>query len=145
MNAERSASSIEDLKKYKYIIIVAGSRKFTDYQIFTYHLELFLQHLSVEEDVLNNCIFVTGRAFSGPDDMIITWCKEHQKPWIEFIANWDAEGKGAGFIRNAKMADIGTHLLSYWDGESRGTKHMIDIAKKRSLRSRVIRVRSEKT
>ena len=32
-----------------------------------------------------------------------------------------------------QMAQYGTHLLAAWDGESKGTKHMIDISRKAGL------------
>ena len=34
--------------------------------------------------------------------------------------------KTAGFKRNMKMAEYADVLLAIWDGESKGTKHMID-------------------
>jgi len=36
----------------------------------------------------------------------------------------------------AKHADA---LVAFWNGKSRGTKHMIDIATKKNLKSRIIR------
>lgn len=35
-------------------------------------------------------------------------------------------GKSGGPIRNAIMAAAGDELLAFWDGQSRGTKNMID-------------------
>ena len=49
-------------------------------------------------------------------------------------ANWDKYGKSAGYIRNKEMAEYADALLALWDGESRGTKHMIDLAKKNNLK-----------
>ena len=36
-------------------------------------------------------------------------------------------------IRNAQMADYADILLAFWDGESKGTKHMINLAEKKDL------------
>lgn len=42
-------------------------------------------------------------------------------------AEWDRLGKSAGRVRNEKMALLGADLcIAFWDGESRGTKDMID-------------------
>ncbi len=37
------------------------------------------------------------------------------------------------------MANAGTHLLAFWDGESPGTKHMISAAERRGLKVHVVR------
>lgn len=54
------------------------------------------------------------------------WAVSHQIPVVRYPANWDAQGKIAGHIRNAQMAVIGDALLVLWDGKSRGTKNMIE-------------------
>jgi hypothetical protein len=43
-----------------------------------------------------------------------------------FPAEWDKYGKGAGFRRNEEMADYADALIAVWDGQSKGTKHMIE-------------------
>jgi predicted Rossmann fold nucleotide-binding protein DprA/Smf involved in DNA uptake len=47
-----------------------------------------------------------------------------------FPADWDLHGKGAGHIRNRQMAEYADALVAVWDGESRGTKNMIDTMKR---------------
>lgn len=44
----------------------------------------------------------------------------------DFPADWDAHGKKAGILRNIQMGDYADALIAFWDGKSRGTKHMID-------------------
>lgn len=51
-----------------------------------------------------------------------------------FPADWNAHGKAAGPIRNNQMAEYADALIAIWDGSSRGTKHMIEAAKKRGLK-----------
>lgn len=36
------------------------------------------------------------------------------------------------------MADYGTHLMLIWDGESRGSKNMLEEAKRQELKIRII-------
>jgi hypothetical protein len=48
-------------------------------------------------------------------------------------------GKGAGYIRNATMAKNADAVIAFWDGNSPGTKHMIDIANQKKLPVRIIR------
>lgn len=37
------------------------------------------------------------------------------------------------------MAEVADALIAFWDGESHGTKHMIDIMNNKNLKVRVIR------
>lgn len=50
-----------------------------------------------------------------------------------FPADWDTHGKRAGYLRNYAMADNAEALLAVWDGQSKGTQHMIDIAEAKGL------------
>jgi len=54
-------------------------------------------------------------------------------PVITFNADWDTYGKRAGYLRNVDMADNAEALIAIWDGKSKGTKHMIDIALDKGL------------
>ena len=51
---------------------------------------------------------------------------------------WDKYGKSAGYRRNVQMAEYADSCVVFWDGKSRGTKHMIDIAEKRNLNLRKV-------
>lgn len=54
-------------------------------------------------------------------------------PIVRFPADWNKHGKSAGFIRNTQMAEYAQALIAVWDGESRGTKHMIEEARRCGL------------
>ena len=54
-------------------------------------------------------------------------------PVERYPANWDKYGKSAGYKRNEQMAQNAEALVAIWDGQSKGTKHMIDLAKRYSL------------
>lgn len=60
-------------------------------------------------------------------------------PWPVrvFNADWSKHGRAAGPIRNAEMARYADRLIAVWDGESRGTKNMINTAKKYNLQTYV--------
>jgi hypothetical protein len=47
-------------------------------------------------------------------------------PVKRFPADWKKYGRSAGPIRNRAMAEYADRLLAVWDGQSRGTKNMID-------------------
>lgn len=54
-------------------------------------------------------------------------------------ADWKGLGKSAGYKWNEQMAQNADALVAFWDGQSRGTKHMIDLACKYGLKVRVIK------
>ncbi len=47
--------------------------------------------------------------------------------------DWNTIGPSAGPRRNRQMAEYAEALIAVWDGESRGTKNMIDEAQLRKL------------
>lgn len=56
----------------------------------------------------------------------------------EYPADWHGQGKAAGIIRNGKMLDARPDLvIAFWDGESRGTRHTIEEARRRGIRVEV--------
>jgi hypothetical protein len=85
---------------------------------------------------------VSGRA-RGIDTMGEQWARAHIVPIKPFIPDWYPNGPGgaldrrAGFKRNEEMATYADALLAVWDGTSRGTKDMIERAKRHNLRVEV--------
>ena len=96
-------------------VIVAGSRNIGDHrQIFD----------AIEESGFNITELISGCA-RGVDTIGEFWAAHNKIPVKRFRANWRLHKKAAGFIRNAVMADYADALIAIWDGESRGTKQMI--------------------
>ena len=58
----------------------------------------------------------------------------------QFPAKWSEKGKSAGYLRNVEMAQYANALIAFWDGKSKGTRHMIEIAKERGLSVRIIQI-----
>lgn len=146
------ALSHDAIENFDIALVVAGSREYNDYEQFKDQLEQYL----IEHFPRETVIFISGKAKKGPDDMIIRWCRENGRAWTEFPADWDdisAPGAfvksnrlgkrynaRAGHLRNAKMAEAGTHALCFWDCSSPGTKNMIDEAEKHGIVPKVILV-----
>jgi YspA, cpYpsA-related SLOG family len=68
----------------------------------------------------------------GIDQAGELWAKHKGKTLERYPADW-AKGRSAGYKRNEKMVGKAEALLAVWDGKSRGTRHMIDIATVRGL------------
>lgn len=47
---------------------------------------------------------------------------------IIFKPDWNKYGKSAGFKRNKLIVDEADKVIAFWDGQSKGTKHSIDLA-----------------
>lgn len=114
-----------ELTDYPVRICVAGSRSYHNTRMFDIILRVFLSWVGDEQYA-----FISGDAWRGPDRMIVDWAKLNNKRCFKFPADWDNLGKRAGYVRNAEMRKQLTHLLVFWDGESRGTKEMIENTKK---------------
>jgi hypothetical protein len=76
---------------------------------------------------------VSGGA-QGVDQLGEAWAYKNNIPVTMYLPEWEEHGKKAGFVRNIQMAQNAEALLAVWDGESKGTKHMIDVARAHNLK-----------
>ena len=98
--------------------IVAGGRDFNNYSIARQVLSQF-----TDIDTI-----VCGDA-RGADTQGKIYAMQYNIPIKYFPAQWDEYGKAAGFIRNVEMGAYADALIAFWDGQSKGTKHMIKTMK----------------
>lgn len=113
----------------KMRVIVAGSRTMTNFEYMTELLnQLFRQEPFAGKDIT----IVSGRA-KGADLLGEQYADDHQLTKILFPANWAKHGRKAGFRRNEDMLTIANAVIAFWDGQSHGTQHMIEIAKEAGL------------
>ena len=56
-----------------------------------------------------------------------------QRPVFIFRPDWDKYGKAAGYMRNILIVDNCDLVVAFWDYQSKGTKHTIDIAKEKGI------------
>lgn len=81
---------------------------------------------------------VSGTA-RGADTFGERWAEENNIDITRFPSNWDKYGSRAGPIRNQVMAKNAEGLVAVWDGNSRGTRSMIQLAEKHGLRIMIFR------
>lgn len=108
------------------VLIVAGSRSIDDRDEVRFAIQ--------DADLLFGPVdtIIHGGA-DGVDSIAHVIATDMGYPVEVFEANWDEYGRAAGPIRNGQMAQAGDALVAVWDGESKGTKHMIDEALTRGL------------
>ena len=130
-----------------YNICINGSRSFNDYDFFKQEIEKLIEDpkayiLDPVLRVPKQIRLILGGA-QGADTLAERWAKEVGALYQVFPANWKKYGKSAGFKRNIQMIDVSHELISFWDGESRGTKHTIDYAKSKSVPVTIVNVPRE--
>lgn len=113
-------------------IIVAGSRSIDSYAL--------VKNSIMESGWVDRETEIVSGEARGVDTHAITFAYLANLPCHRFPANWNKYGKGAGMIRNREMVEFSDALIAIWDGRSKGTKAMIDIATKRGLRVFVKRI-----
>ncbi len=121
------------IERKPFRVIVAGGRTFEDYDLVKEKCDYFLQ------DKFKSCkvIIVSGHA-PGADTCGEQYAQERGLECELHPANWKRHGRAAGPIRNAEMADCADALIAFQDGQSRGTKSMIDLAVKKGLQVTVV-------
>jgi hypothetical protein len=123
-------------------VIIAGGRDFKDYDLLstTVYDLISPPHVPIHEKTK----IISGTA-KGADRLGEQFAALYNIPIKRFPANWTAYGKRAGAIRNADMAKYDSEddcygmLIAFWDGKSKGTKNMIDIAERYGLDVHIIR------
>lgn len=126
-----------DYKTYKYRIIVAGGRKFTDFDLLCEKLDKLLSNLDKSE------ILIIAGGAKGADTLAVTYAISRGIKYHIEYAQWNLPNGltdySAGHTRNVKMASMATHLVAFWDGRSSGTKDMLEIARICKLTVREVR------
>jgi hypothetical protein len=113
-------------------VIVAGTRTFNDYDLLKSKLDKYLANIKDE------IVIISGKA-RGADTLGERYAKEKGYKIMEFPAQWEKYGRSAGYRRNVEMAKNADALVAFWDQKSKGTMHMINIAKEYGLLIRVVR------
>lgn len=56
----------------------------------------------------------------------------------EFLPDYDTYGRSAPIIRNITIIDYADEVIAFWDGDSHGTKFVIDNCRKRNKKVTVV-------
>ena len=75
---------------------------------------------------------VSGGA-RGVDASAREYALRHGLKLTEFLPEYSRYGRGAPLRRNIAIIESADLVLAFWDGRSKGTKHVIDNCKKRNI------------
>lgn len=110
-------------------VIIAGSRTIRSYTFICAHLDKINWGFTE---------IVSGREPKGVDSLGEEYARCHGIKIKKFPADWARYGRAAGPIRNYQMAKYADALIAFWDGKSPGTQDMINVAKHRKLKIKII-------
>lgn len=97
-------------------VIIAGTRSVEDYALVVQAVERSGYEIT---EVVSGCA-------TGIDRLGEQWARAHNVPIKEMPADWSRYGNSAGPYRNRAMADYADAAIIVWDGQSRGTRNMIE-------------------
>lgn len=105
-------------------IIVAGSRNYENYEEAKKYIDFCISRIKNKYTL----IFMSGGCY-GADKIGERYAFENGYEIERYPADWKRYGKSAGPKRNKIMAEKCDFVICFWDGESKGTKSMIECAR----------------
>ncbi len=112
-------------------VAVVGSRSYKNYD----KIEEILDELTITE-------IVSGGA-RGVDSYAEYYAIKNKLPTTIIKPEYEKYGKRAPIIRNIDIINASELVVAFWDGESRGTKFVIDECKRNNKWIKVIKVHEQ--
>ena len=100
-------------------IVICGSRGFFDQTYFDEQVHDILKDFNYDE------ITICSGGAPGTDTLAENFARRNQIDLLIKFAKWNKFRKSAGMIRNNQLLKMADKVISFWDGESPGTAHMI--------------------
>jgi len=102
-------------------VIIAGSRDITNYNVVKRAIRKAAQKRNIHPTT------ILSGGCRGVDGYGQLYAQKYDIPVKIYPAKWNKYGRAAGPRRNRKMSKKADALIAVWDGQSTGTKNMIDI------------------
>ncbi len=112
-------------------VIIAGTRTCDKESI----VEAAIRNSGVRNEIT---VVVTGGC-RGVDTIAEEWARRNNIPCKVIYPNWELYGVSAGPKRNKQMVKEADALIAVWDGKSKGTQNIIEIARRFLLKVYVYR------
>jgi len=111
---------------------VVGSRTITDASL----VESCIYEAMERYSTIDEYVTIVSGGAKGVDTLAQKWAKDHKADFILFkpyhMIDPSVEYSPKFFFaRNKQIADNADVVVILWDGQSNGTKHMVDYCKKR--------------
>ncbi len=106
-------------------IVIAGCRDYNNYKEAKEYIDFCISEIKRTNEI----VILSGSA-SGADAIGERYAMENGFAVEKHPADWRKYGRAAGPKRNKEMAEESDYVICFWDGKSKGTKSMIEYAKK---------------
>lgn len=113
-------------------IAVVGSRDYNNYEFVAGKLDKILSNIV-------NITIVSGGA-KGVDSLAARYAKERGHELIEYLPDWEKNGKSAGIIRNNDIINESNFVVAFHKNNSRGTAHSVGLARSKNIPIRVVTI-----
>jgi len=98
-----------------------------------------IQALCLDEFIPSETTLLVSGGANGVDQLAEQYPDAHKLSKLILRPQYEKYGRGAPIVRNKAIVDQADEILVFWDGVSRGTKSVIDYAKKQKKPMRVYR------
>lgn len=111
-------------------VVISGSRGIDDAEL----VEESIENAGFDIDTV-----LSGGSY-GVDELGEEWGENQGIPVVSepYEPDWDKHGRAAGPIRNQKLAQDADACIAVWDGESPGTRSMIEEAFRERLPTHIV-------
>lgn len=111
-----------------WIVAIVGSRDFPKLTQIDDRVHRLRDEWAA--DAFGRPLKIVSGGARGADSRARWACKFWGVEFEEFPADWERDGRQAGYLRNAQLVDMADLVVAFWDGQSKGTRHTIDLALK---------------
>ena len=136
-------------------IIIAGGRDFSDYELLEKEslkiIKEKVKEMGLSQIPKEKITIISGTA-RGADSLGEKFASKFGLNLEQYPAQWQIPGeksgynRKAGYERNLKMAEAASQdmenyipmLIAFWDEKSKGTNHMINIARNKNIETIII-------
>ncbi len=90
------------------------------------------RHLQVDDLSVylpSNTTAIIGGGAKGIDTCAGRFAENNGIPFIEMRPAYERYGRAAPLVRNREIVLSADHVLAFWDGQSKGTHHVIELCR----------------
>lgn len=113
-------------------VLVCGGRDYSDW-----HTLAGVLH-QIHRDAPHDTLTIIQGGARGADAMAREWCEAYKVAYINYPADWDKHGRGAGPIRNRRMLEDGRPDLVLAFPGGAGTANMVKQARAAGVEVRLV-------
>ena len=117
---------------------VVGSRSFHDYDRLKEVLDREIKNARLYKPERN--IWIVSGGARGADTLArrYAYSRYPDIEYTEYKPDWEKYGKKAGMVRNLEIVRNSNHIVAFWNGKSKGTKHTIATARRAGKNVKVV-------